>query len=73
MGTPQLYADNQKLQDIEICHLGVKIWQYSALYSPKGKFICFPAEVNMHRKINLGHIPQSLETQEALIKLCEEK
>ena len=40
--------------------------------SPSDKFVCSPTEVNKHGNINLDHIPQSLETQQALNKLCEE-
>ena len=36
------------------------------------KFVCSPAEVNILRKINLDHTPQSRETQKALNRLCEE-
>ena len=36
------------------------------------KIVCLPAEVNTQRKIYLDHIPQSLETQQALNRLCKE-
>ena len=33
---------------------------------------CSHAEVTMHKRINLDHNPQSLETQNALDNLCQE-
>ena len=38
---------------------------------PSANIVCSPAEVNIHRKVNLDHTPQGQETQQALDK-CEE-
>ena len=58
MGNSELYADH--LLTTLLCTL------------PGAKFVCSPTEVNTHRKVNLDHNQQSLETHQYLHDLCEE-
>ena len=71
--TLQLYVDYQEQQNFEVCHLNVQNSDTtSPCTPPSAKFIWSAMEVNTHRKINLDHTPQSLDTQQALNKLCEQ-
>ena len=73
MGTLQLYADYQELQNFKIYHLNVEKPDATLPCTPPStKFECLPTEMNTHRKINLDHAPQSLETHQASNVLCEE-
>ena len=73
IGILQLYADNQELENFEICRLSMENSDTNLSCSlHSAKFVCSPAEVNTHRKITLDHNPQSQEIQQALAKLCEE-
>ena len=73
MGTLWSYADYQELQKFEISHLNEERSDTMLPCTlPSVKFICPPAEVNTHRKINLNLTPQSLKTQQALNELYEE-
>ena len=65
MGALWLYADHQELKNFEICHLNV---EKSDTTLP----CTLPAEVSTHRKINLDHTLQSLETQQVFNELCEQ-
>ena len=65
----QVYADYQKLQDLEIHQFVVEKSDARlpcTLLNTKSLF--YPAEVNRHRMINLDHTLQSPENQQALIE-----
>ena len=73
IGFLRCYTDDQELQNLKIHHIFVE--QQSDAWPctpPSAKFVCCPAEVNTHRKINFSNTPQCSETQEVLDKLCEE-
>ena len=73
IGTLWLYADYQELLNFDIYHWNMKQSDTTLLYTPSiSKFVCSPTEVDLYRKINLDHTPQSPETQQALNELCEE-
>ena len=58
IGTTQIHDTYYKLHDYEIYNLNVEKSDANLPFtSPSAKFICFPTEVNTHRKINLGHTP----------------
>ena len=72
-GSFWLYSNDQELQDIEIYPLNVEKYDTNLLCTPpSAKFVCSPALVNKHRKINLFYTSQSWETQLALIEVCKE-
>ena len=69
----QLYADDQELWKIEICHLSKENSDTSLpCTSTNAKFVYSPAEVNIYRKIYLDHSSQNPKTQQALNELYEE-
>ena len=71
METLWLYIGYQELQNLKIYHLK-NLMLTSPFTALSAKFVCSPAGVNMHKKINLDHTPQSLETTQGLSELCEE-
>ena len=73
MGPLWLYANDEELQNLKRYHLRIEKSNTNLPHtSQSAKYVCCPAEVNMHRTINLDHITKSEEPQQAFNKFCEE-